>query len=287
MASISYAGLLHGTAEAVQSLTEAALTQGFFELDLDCSEGTSLQEDVRFLESFSEEIFDSPAPVKALYDFKKIGRFRTTGFKPLGSEEGAKPGKPDGFEMFMLPQNELLLSIFRDNLKCPPLVMSKRDILTHCMRNYEKASQTIVLRLTEGLGLGNELLEAHEPDQPSVTNLGFLKYPPQPKDSRNFGHIAHTDVGSLTILSSTARGLQVIDNDTQDWVFVESGPQHIFVQFGDCLKFLSQGRIIPSIHRVVPSDVDTSATKYTIAYFVRPNEKAQIATDDGTTEKRI
>lgn len=180
-----------------------------------------------------------------------------------------------------MPQNELLLPSHQPALQSPDLIFSHREALTRCLKRYEQAAQLILRRLGEILELGDTLLAAHQPDEPSVTNLGFLKYPPQPIGSANFGHIAHTDVGSLTILSATARGLQIFEVEKQDWVFVDPNPQQLFVQFGDCLKFLSQGRCIPSVHRVIPCDTE-QATKYTLAYFVRPNEKAIITSDDGT-----
>lgn len=76
---VSYKGLLNATEQDLQSLTQAALVDGYFDLDLDCPEAISLREDVRFLESFSEKIFDTPTPLKERYDFKTLGRFRTTG----------------------------------------------------------------------------------------------------------------------------------------------------------------------------------------------------------------
>lgn len=84
------------------------------------------------------------------------------------------------------------------------------------------------------------------------------------------------------MIRSTERGLQVIDSESGDWTFVAPSDRQVLVQFGDCLKFLSHGAIVPSVHRVVPSDIAPEATKITVAYFVRPNEKAKIQTDDGT-----
>ncbi|KAL3485300.1 Clavaminate synthase-like protein [Aspergillus germanicus] len=290
MTSISYDGLLRGSFKDLQSLTECALVHGFFNLELDCPEGERLREDVLFLESFTKTIFDTPSPLKTVYDFKKLGRFRTTGFKPLGIEEGAKTGQSDGFEMFMLPQNELLLPEHHDKLRSPDAVLLHREELTRCMKHYDKAAQLILRRVTECLELDDTLLNAHNPSEPSVTNLGFLRYPPPPRlpqgePVENGGHIAHTDVGTLTLLSATQRGLQVIDSKTQDWTFVDPHPDNraVLVQFGDCLKFLSGGRVVPSIHRVVSSDraEERQGTKCTLAYFVRPNEEARIQDSAG------
>ncbi|KAL4884490.1 Clavaminate synthase-like protein [Aspergillus karnatakaensis] len=284
MASISYDGLLRGAPKDLQTLSEAALVHGFFYLQLDCEEGKSLRDDVLFLESFTKEIFATPEDSKLVFDFKKLGRFRTTGFKPLGIEEGAE-GKSDGFEMFMLPQNELLLPTHHAKLQSPPAIFTHRAALTRCMDHYNTLSHLILHRITQVLSLDDSLLAAHNPLLPSVTNLGILQYPPQPPTSNNFGHIAHTDVGTLTILSATQRGLQVIDSTTQDWIFADPHPerQSLLVQFGDCLKFLSGGRVVPSIHRVIPSDreEERGGTKGTLAYFVRPNENARIVAGDG------
>ncbi|KAL3444265.1 Clavaminate synthase-like protein [Aspergillus insuetus] len=285
MTSISYDGLLRGSAKDLQALTECALVHGFFNLELDCPEGERLRENVLFLESFTKTIFDTPSSLKTVYDFKKLGRFRTTGFKPLGIEEGARTGQSDGFEMFMLPQNELLLPDHHDKLRSPDAVFLHREELTRCMKHYDEAAQLILRRLTQCLGLDDTLLNAHSPSEASVTNLGFLRYPPAAEASENGGHIAHTDVGTLTILSATQRGLQVIDSKTEDWIFVDPHPDNraVLVQFGDCLKFLSGGRTVPSIHRVVPSDraEERRGTKCTLAYFVRPNEKARVRASDG------
>lgn len=79
MPRISYHGLITGAEQDLQSLTQAALVDGFFSLDLDCPEGVRLREDIRFLEKFSENVFDIPTPVKERFDFKTLGRFRTTG----------------------------------------------------------------------------------------------------------------------------------------------------------------------------------------------------------------
>jgi hypothetical protein len=80
MTSISYDGLLRGSSKDLQALTECALVHGFFDLELDCPEGERLREDILFLESFTKTIFDTSSSLKTVYDFKKLGRFRTTGF---------------------------------------------------------------------------------------------------------------------------------------------------------------------------------------------------------------
>jgi hypothetical protein len=79
MHKISFAGLLHGNSKDVQALAEAATTQGFLELDLDCIDAKELQKNVKFLELFAKDILDSPEDVKAAYHFHRTGRFRTTG----------------------------------------------------------------------------------------------------------------------------------------------------------------------------------------------------------------
>ena len=150
------------------------------------------------------------------------------------------------------------------------------------MRTYQKIGQIILQRLTEALELNDEILLAHAKDKPSMTSLSFLRYPPQQPQSSQVGHIPHTDIGSLTILLTGQKGLQVVDPECQKWVFIEPKAGQLIVQFGDSMQFLSRGRISSSLHRVFPFPEAPYATKYTIAYFMRPNVEAEIPVEDGS-----
>lgn len=95
--------------------------------------------------------------------------------------------------------------------------------------------------------------------------------------------MAHTDVGSVTLLFTSSPGLQVFRPHSDSWQAVTPRPQTIFVNVGDTLRFLSSSRFNSCLHRVVPftGAWETSRTRYALAYFQRPELSAQFIDDEG------
>ena len=116
-------------------------------------------------------------------------------------------------------------------------------------------------------------LEAvHRLDEASTTAIGLIRYPAHAADAPEAGHIAHTDVGSLTLLFATRPGLQIEDPHAcsgASWLDVALRPGAAVVNVGDALRFLS-GRVFRScLHRVLPNTQPDD--RYSIAYFLRPS----------------
>ena len=91
--------------------------------------------------------------------------------------------------------------------------------------------------------------------------------------SANFGHMAHTDVGSLTLLFASSTGLEVLVGD-DEWVSVPPRERCIIVNVGDTLSFLSGMLFRSCIHRVVPPQLggywDQEQARFSVAFFKRP-----------------
>jgi isopenicillin N synthase-like dioxygenase len=105
----------------------------------------------------------------------------------------------------------------------------------------------------------------------------MLKYLPMGQlTEEQVGHMAHTDVGSLTLLFTSAPGLQVMRGS--EWIDVTPEKGCIVVNVGDTLSFLSGMRLKSCLHRVIPSSANT---RYSLAFFHRPELKAQFYDGDG------
>jgi isopenicillin N synthase-like dioxygenase len=313
---IPFRDLYVGKAEAIEALIQACKTEGFFYLDLCGDETARMVTNVEKLELLGQDIFNCAEEEKTRYDFRKIGRPRTTGylpfvsllmmmmltfrysFKSLGSESGPVSDKPDGFELYMvlfslplkgyrnfclhicqIPQNEILLDSYKNSLVCPSLIHEKRPFIEQCMVDYRYIGGTILRRLVGSES--PEVMQAHRAERPCASSLSFLKYPPYFPGQPNVGHIAHTDASSLTILHSSAYGLQVLDPNSGSWTFVEPLVGHLVVNVGDSLKFLSGGVLKSCLHRVVPHEEAACNTRYSVCYFMRPNEDAKFTAADG------
>ena len=90
--------------------------------------------------------------------------------------------------------------------------------------------------------------------------------------------MAHTDVGSLTLLFTSTPGLQVLHQADGTWRSVTPPPGSVVVNVGDTLSFLTGGACRSCVHRVVPA-VDeatgTSALRWALAWFLRPELEAR------------
>lgn len=96
--------------------------------------------------------------------------------------------------------------------------------------------------------------------------------------------MAHTDVGSLTLLFTSTPGLQVFRHSTNKWDWVTPPANTVVVNVGDTLRFLTNSALKSCVHRVVPyvkKDSNTTTTRYSLAYFHRPELKAKFADAEG------
>jgi isopenicillin N synthase-like dioxygenase len=122
--------------------------------------------------------------------------------------------------------------------------------------------------------------KSHRTSELSTTTLGVLKYSRSSDlDSQQFGHMAHTDVGSLTLLFPSSPGLEILCDD--QWVSVPPLDGHIVVIVGDTLSFMSELQFKSCVHRVIlPRSAGQSLPRFSVAFFKRPELSAKFR--DGT-----
>ncbi len=79
-------------------------------------------------------------------------------------------------------------------------------------------NMTIMSALSNALNVdkNDRFKQHHREGVETNTSLGFLRYP-KGVSSTNVGHNKHTDIGSLTLLFSKQRGLQLVNPETNQW----------------------------------------------------------------------
>lgn len=83
-----------------------------------------------------------------------------------------------------------------------------------------------------------DLLEGkHDPNKQSTSATALLHYPVQPHNvGKSGGHVAHTDVGSLSILFSYQEGLQISrsggDEADAEWLYIKPKPDYAVINVG-------------------------------------------------------
>lgn len=142
-------------------------------------------------------------------------------------------------------------------------------------------TECILSILSKELGLPVDLKNCHRKDVPSAANMAMLNYLPWGSSEEKIGNMAHTDMGTLTVVFTKRDGLQVFDPQTEQWYFIKPRPGHAVVNVGDSLRFLSQGRLASNLHRVVPPPNSAGQDKFSCIYFLRPELDAKFTSHDG------
>lgn len=143
-------------------------------------------------------------------------------------------------------------------------------------------NKTLLACLSDILNLpvGSRFEDHHRDDKASNTTLVLLHYPRQELEA-GMGHNKHTDIGSITLLFTEQWGLQLqgSDSENSEWAFVEPRERHAIINVGDSLRFLSDKMFNSCLHRVIP--VANDEDRYSIAYFLRPENRVQYRDADG------
>jgi isopenicillin N synthase-like dioxygenase len=134
------------------------------------------------------------------------------------------------------------------------------------------------VRVQRGVAMALGLPVDYLLDLPGETLYHFrmIHYPPQhrlPPAEGQLGCGAHTDYGSVTLLTDDGvGGLQVMRRDGT-WIDVHVPPDHVVVNLGDLMAIWTNDRYVSNPHRVInPPDTD----RYSMPLFVTPPFHARI-----------
>jgi len=163
-----------------------------------------------------------------------------------------------------------------------PLAIDKNlRLFETFMGEVHDYTDCILSTLSKALNLPNDLKDCHRKDKPSAANMAMLKYLAWGSSDEQIGNMAHTDMGTLTVVFSKSDGLQAMLPGDDEWSFIPPRAGHAVVNVGDSLRFLSNGALASSLHRVVPPPDSTGQDKFSVIYFLRPEFDAKFTTHDG------
>jgi isopenicillin N synthase-like dioxygenase len=184
-------------------------------------------------------------------------------------------GRPDGHSGPLTPS----AARFHRPNRWPGQPQEFQDVATH----YYQEMERLGARLMELFALALELPQTWFADKIDrhFSVLSTIYYPPQttPPLPGQLRAGAHTDYGSLTILapSDAPGGLQV-RSLAGDWMDVPYLPDGFVINIGDMMQRWTNQRWRSNFHRVVNPPVSTTPRpRQSIAYFLHPNDDADIA----------
>lgn len=112
---------------------------------------------------------------------------------------------------------------YSESLDCPEIVGRQRGLLSSYMEALQELGVLILEKLSQEMQMGerSRLIKAHTPGDPSTSSLSVLEYVVYDPKSQHYGHITHTDIGSLTFLYMLQSSLQVQSVGSQEWKCIE------------------------------------------------------------------
>ncbi|CAO2650803.1 Nn.00g091000.m01.CDS01 [Neocucurbitaria sp. VM-36] len=258
----------------VEQIRAACATSGFFQL---VGHGIS--------ESLQRHAFGAARTFFNLSDQEKqkLSGKPGRGYELIGTqmlEHGKKPDLKEGF--FIGREVADLKPPFRPFQE--PNIWPSTDIIPDSqfkgpLLKYHRALLDLSLKLMRILASGMKNFDTSvftdfckEP----IAAVRLLHYPPHPDidDATLVGAGAHTDFGALTLLLQDGNsGLQVLNQNTKDWVDVIPRKDAYVVNIGDMLDVWTGGAYKSTVHRVI----NTSGTeRYSIPFFLDGNPDCTI-----------
>lgn len=174
------------------------------------------------------------------------------GYVPEGEEVFAG-GTPDRKEAFDLADH--LPATDPDYLAGNPLLGPNQwpvlpgfaDAVSHYYKAVFDVGHHLMRGFALALGLSPDYFDRYLTKPPSQLRLIHYPYDKSAEDRPGIG--AHTDYECLTVLKSTAPGLEVL-NGAGQWVDVPPMPDSYVVNIGDLLELWTNGQFVATTHRV-------------------------------------
>ncbi|CAL5097534.1 unnamed protein product [Urochloa decumbens] len=187
----------------------------------------------------------------------------------------------------------LLLGVNAAGAAAQPAEASRcclREVLDEYIAAVRRMTCTVLELMAEGLGLDDAGVFARLVlDGDSDSMLRVNHYPPRPEEvpkhgshSRLTGFGEHTDPQIISVLRSNAvSGLEISLRDGT-WVAVPSDAASFFVNVGDALQVLTNGRFRSVRHRVM---VSSARPRVSVIFFGGPPPRERLAPLPGLVDR--
>ena len=265
--TVSYNGLVSLSPEALQAMLSATQGIGFFFL-------SDHPIDSDFMFDLATSVFELPMDEKMKYEMGSQGRY--FGYKAKGTSVVDAKGTVDANEFYNIPKDDILEVNNGEVLPQPVPIAERKQQLQKFMRDSHDVVKVILKALERAMGLKEDtLVDLHELYTQSGDQARITHAPPIPSGTIALGE--HTDYGSVTVLFNRLGGLQALDPETNEWMYVKPVPGCALINLGDALVRLLGRRVYSGLHRVMgPPGEQAKCSRHSVVYFARPNGKVPL-----------
>ena len=114
--------------------------------------------------------------------------------------------------------------------------------------------------------------------------LRLIHYPPV-KDSSNILRArAHEDINLITLLVGAEESGLEVQNPEGNWIPIAAKSKSIVCNIGDMMQLVTRSQLKSTSHRVVDNNVSSSASRYSMPFFLHPSPEVELCSivDDST-----
>jgi len=160
----------------------------------------------------------------------------------------------------------------------PPIVGFRDQVMAYYHAVFA-VGRALMRGFALALGEAPDFFDPYLKKPPS--QLRLIHYPFNPDAGNAMGIGAHTDYECLTLLHSTARGLEVL-NSAGQWVEAPPIPGALLINIGDMLEIWTNGEFAATSHRVRPVAEDRFSFPlfFSVDYHTRVAPLARFVTPE-------
>ena len=106
--------------------------------------------------------------------------------------------------------------------------------------------------------------------------LRLIHYPPVEDSSNILRARAHEDINLITLLVGAEESGLEVQNPEGNWIPIAAKSKSIVCNIGDMMQLVTRSQLKSTSHRVVDNNVSSSASRYSMPFFLHPSPEVEL-----------
>ena len=251
-------------AETISQLKLALTSHGFFTI----TDHGIADEVLKSSYTFSKDFFSLREDVKNSYAHPEKAGAR--GYTPFGKETAVGETTPDLKEFW---HHGPMIDDSYDSRISKNILVSEipgfNDQFDILYNQLNKLGMKVLSAIAVILGKKPNFFDGWALKGNSILRL--IHYPPV-KDSSNILRArAHEDINLITLLVGAEESGLEVQNPEGNWIPIAAKSKSIVCNIGDMMQLVTRSQLKSTSHRVVDNNVSSSASRYSMPFFLHPS----------------
>ncbi len=250
--------------ETINALKSALSDHGFFTI----TDHGIADEVLELSYKFSKDFFDLPEEIKNNYAHPEKAGAR--GYTPFGKETAVGEETPDLKEFWH--HGPLVDSSF-DSRISENIVVEEIDEFNQQFDKLFSQLNLLGMKVLSAIALilGKEASFFDRWAIKGNSILRLIHYPPVRDSSNILRARAHEDINLITLLVGAEESGLEVQNSNGEWIPIDAKSKSIVCNIGDMMQLVTRSQLKSTSHRVVDHNSDSSASRYSMPFFLHPS----------------